>query len=418
MQMVQGNIWLLCILSLFCLFGFLQDVNGMGDGVPDIFSRDSGSCGASGFVQCAAALDLPSDFCCPRDTTCYSLDHSSSLLCCPSQANCTLIQPVVCDLQSQNATLNPKALGKTTKLNDKLSTCGKGCCPHGYDCMDGHSCKLDADSAKVINFKTTTVTRGVATMTTSMATSTSTTSPADVSPTSPVPIPGLNQNTADCPQFPGAAIAVGFFPGLAVGVIISIGWFFWSKRHAKRSSAMSSPRSASPGTDHMRQRSDGERMMSISDPIPTAAQDFMRTDFLRHQPDSQESDKNNNHPQSRVARTGARVRSLFATPKPTSRDPPPMPVAPPSQVYSRDEPSREGLHNHDPTNPGSQRQQTMLHPNQALGGSSRPTTTFTDMMERVGFQNDRGSPFYPVTSSPQTQKRRHDASPLRRGQNE
>src|SRR5216117_62762 len=71
-----------------------------------LLQRDAGSCANSTFLPCRDSK-LPSDFCCPPRTTCISLAHSSSALCCPDGDDCTSIMPIPCNVQLQNVKLHP-----------------------------------------------------------------------------------------------------------------------------------------------------------------------------------------------------------------------------------------------------------------------------------------------------------------------
>ncbi|OAA68624.1 hypothetical protein SPI_00819 [Niveomyces insectorum RCEF 264] len=100
---------------------------------------------AAGFSQCKGA-NFPSNFCCSASTTCNVLAGNTTILCCPSGENCSLINPITCDLSQQNADTNPDAAIKTTALNGVLTRCGSGtCCPFGYSCDTSNLCTLNVD---------------------------------------------------------------------------------------------------------------------------------------------------------------------------------------------------------------------------------------------------------------------------------
>jgi hypothetical protein len=194
-----------------------------------------------------------------------------------------------------------------------------------------------------------------------------------------------------CPAFPGKAIAAGFFSGLFCGLGVALAALLCYKR---RRELRWSPSSSKFG--HYRQRSTDQVIMSISDPIPSDSQGSFRTDFLRHAG-------------SRKSRAGSRVRSLFGS-KPATQNVPPLPVTPPNQIYPRREPSMESIKVFSPA-----------HMADGVVGvartvrTSRPQTTFTEMMERVGFQDSRGSPYFSITETPQSLQRKHPESPLKKG---
>ena len=111
-----------------------------------VFARDDVCGGVKGLSRCAQA-GLPDNFCCGEDTNCMSLAGDTTVLCCPKGSSCDSINPIVCDLTLQDASKNPSAAIKTTVLGGKLDTCGGGCCPFGYSCVDD-SCLIDDDQSK------------------------------------------------------------------------------------------------------------------------------------------------------------------------------------------------------------------------------------------------------------------------------
>lgn len=362
--------------------------------VVGLSSRGEDSCADPRFSRCPD-LDLPSNFCCPKSSTCISADESSTLICCPEGKDCTTIQPITCDIQRQNVLLDPSSVIKTTRLSEALSACGKGCCPHGYACENG-SCKVDTTSSKTVSSTSTTPS-----MTTATSEPTPSGSPIATMSATPVPIPSLGDSSDDsgCPEFPGGAVAAGFFPGMVAGILMGMAFCYWQNRRQQKNNYPS-------GNGHFRHRSDDNMILSISDPIPTSAQDSVRTDFLRHHG----SHENQQEPRSMRERASTRVRSFFA-PKLTLTvpDASTMPVTPPQQIYPRREPSTESIKVYSPIhlNEGNARPSRNIN-----ARHSRPPTTFSDMMERVGFQNGQGSPFYPVGETP------HQPAPRRFYQNE
>lgn len=253
--------------------------------------QTASTCGNPDLSRCEDPK-LPDDFCCPTDSTCISLDSSSSALCCPRGADCSIIQPIACEVKFQDVSDRPDAAIKTTRLNDKLDTCGKGkCCPFGYTCKGDSRCELDrATSSTKSDSPSSSASR-------TLSTSSSTASPAGIDSTAP---PGA---TPLCPRFPGAAVAVGFFPGMLAGAIMALlGVIFLGRRYTQddrphsKGSSWSSTQFSGP---HKRTRSASGTIIGISEPIPT--QNGARTDFLRKAP-------------SAMLRNGAdRAKSWFST---------------------------------------------------------------------------------------------------------
>ncbi|KAI1504121.1 hypothetical protein F5X99DRAFT_372571 [Biscogniauxia marginata] len=83
---------------------------------------------------------LPDNFCCESSHTCFVLASNTTALCCPGGSNCSVIQPIICDVQFQNATAYPESEVFTTDLSKQLPACGEGtCCPFGFRCNGGHT---------------------------------------------------------------------------------------------------------------------------------------------------------------------------------------------------------------------------------------------------------------------------------------
>ncbi|KAL1957580.1 hypothetical protein VTO42DRAFT_5691 [Malbranchea cinnamomea] len=408
--------------------------------VPSIFPRAAQSCGDPTFVQCPGS-SVPGDFCCPPASTCISLDNSSTVLCCRDGFNCGRIKPISCDLRYQDPTLDPSSLVKTTKLDVPLRRCGDACCPHGYDCLNDEKCVIDEKtsnylpslvSSSLSSTPTTTSTLLASSTTTSFILTEASTetsaavSNTDLSTTIPVAFPGLTNDTETSvgggPRITGAAVAVGFFPGLVAGLIIAAAWFFWRKYRSGKSSFSCWPKFAD-----MRRRSNSSVHVSISDPIPISAQESVRTDFLRQQPLSRSTEDS----RPRRSRTISRMRSFFSSSRAVEPDTSTMPP-PPSTIHIHPVPSMESIHIHGSTSGesipvyspvergygGHYHPQPTLHPPDFPLRASRPPTTLTEMMERVGFhgfQTEQGSPYYRITDTPQPQAKQNKGSPLKPG---
>ncbi|KAI1845278.1 hypothetical protein JX265_005433 [Neoarthrinium moseri] len=114
----------------------------------ELFERD-GTCAAN-WSKCSQS-GLPDNFCCAAKNKCIPLAGDTTILCCPEGSDCNIIEPIVCNVQLQNATTNPEAVIKTTALNSQLPTCGNSCCPFGYSCEDsddGKICVQDVDQSQ------------------------------------------------------------------------------------------------------------------------------------------------------------------------------------------------------------------------------------------------------------------------------
>ncbi|BCR83945.1 uncharacterized protein ACHE_11347A [Aspergillus chevalieri] len=140
----------------------------------------------------------------------------------------------------------------------------------------------------------------------------------------------------------------------------------------------------------------------------------MRTDFLA----CQSPDTNNNHAnsgilrrasegtRSRLHRTGSRVKSFLSTRHDPTLDSD-IPVVPPLPVHVHDPhaqstprpASTESIRVYTP--PGVFQTRGFLKPDPYPGAAAwrvnaRPDTTFTEMIDHVGFRDKKGQPCYRV----------------------
>jgi hypothetical protein len=334
----------------------------------ELFGRQDLTCAFSGYTACNKA-GLPGNFCCPSSHTCEPFNSGQSAICCPPNSNCSTIAPIECDINKQNATAFPSSRLYTTDLSSTMDTCAGKCCPSGYKC-DGTNCVLSSSPAP---------TTSASPSSTSTTKSDPTTSSATTSPSpSASGTAGHSASTqapaaqAHCSQFTTAGVLVGFFSGLAVGILLTI-LLMCCFGHRSYKKEME-PYPTTPDFS-------SSVAATVSDPIyqPHDANAF-RSDFLRRESTS------------KFANRTSRVRSLFSR-TPTlksmrSREAPvdgigrsiPVPPRTPDNQRSPDstvrkEPSMESIRIYSPPN----------------GGLGRPNTTFTDMMADAGFKH--GEPY-------------------------
>lgn len=340
----------------------------------EIFARNSGSC-PSDYSSCGGSL--PSDFCCPSSSTCLRLDDDTSALCCPSGSGCETIQPITCEISQQNATSFPKATIKTTRLDDKLPKCNDACCPFGYTCQ-GKVCLLDKSTSKN---GTTTTTSSSPKDTTSFGTAVTPVSSATAAPVS-------------CPSFPAGAIAAGFFPGAVFGAVLALLITMCLRRRTqKKQQMMQDPKNGSGGGNSgilWSQRSSSGAVLGISSPIASEDASY-RTDFLLRPNDPRRYSTGGRSMRS----VRSRVRSLFSanTSNPAlDKDVPPLPTMPakpdPITPPRQRVPSSESIKVYSPPGafPPSKR---FLGPEPYPSRIARPSTTFGDLMQAVGFDNGK-----------------------------
>ncbi len=328
----------------------------------ELFERQS-SC-HSGYTQCSG---VPSGFCCPPTSTCLVLANNTTLLCCPSNEDCSIIAPVNCEIQQQNVTSHSDAILLTTNLTATLPSCGSGtCCPLGYSCT-GSACQINANQGSSPSH-TSSITGTSTPTVVSIFSSTSATPTAPAVTTSPSTV------QAECNVFPAGAILAGFFPGMVAGALLACAGFCLFGAYRRKQARLSG--------------SFGKVSASISDPIYQGS--ALRTDFIR---------KQNSVPSTPSRQpTIQRVRSLFRRSAAangtemamtSSPIPLPHPQASPRTPRLQREPSGESINIFaDPSTAG-----------EGSRGRESHQTTFTDMMRRADLPDIRqGEPFVPRQS--------------------
>lgn len=330
----------------------------------NIFERAT-TCVATGYTQCAGIqASLPPTFCCPPTSSCLPLAGNTTLLCCPNGNDCSSIQTIPCDISLQNSTQHPDNILKTTALTIPLPQCNGACCPFGFSC-DGTNCARNQNQASVPSASTSTSTTIVPTTS-----------------AKPGATPTASCTVSHCDKFPVGAVLVGFFPGLLLGILLTIASVCLLGARRRSSD----------------RRRSGSSFGNISEPQPSSD---IRTDFLRKPPQTPSSTAD-----SRM--TGVqRVRSLFHKPKSpntpnsglpaTPRPAPPIPlmtqnsqasqVRPVTPVLQR-EPSYEDINIFADGDTASMLRERANHGNGS--SSSLPgkvddrQTTFGSMMEQSG----------------------------------
>lgn len=372
----------------------------------EILAR-SDSCPSS-YDSCGGSV--PSDFCCPSSSTCLVLDNDTTVLCCPSGSSCDYISPITCDIQEQNATSYPKASVKTTLLDESLPTCGEECCPFGYTCENDSLCHMTNSTTT-----STTTTSSTATSTTSTSTASSTTdlsaygatftpvsSSVSASSLNADSTSSANSTVTSCPSFPSKAVLAGFFPGALFGAIAAL-LISTCVRHRAEKKHLAEINQDTKSTAHnWSSRSSSGAVLGISSPIASEDASY-RTDFLLRNPNDKRSSISSRSMRSMINRSGSRVRSLFSTgvpgqdkdvpPLPTASELPvqPDPVTPPRQR----EPSTESIKVYSPPAVFMQSRR-FLGPEPYPSRIARPSTTFTDLVQAVGFNEPKGNQSFKV----------------------
>ena len=334
------------------------------------------TCSLAGFTPCNQD-GLPDNFCCPTTSTCIPFNNKKSAICCPTGQTCSVITAISCDITQQNATLHPESQLFSTELSGTLESCnGNMCCPHGYSCQNGQ-CAVATSSTTTSTSSTTATSSSSSSSSTSSqkTTSSSSSASATTSQTStsatPTLIPSDHATAngsvpqAHCPQFTPAGTLVGFFSGLAFGILLTVAFLccFGHRRHKEPSSP------TSPEFSNVR--------ASISDPIyKSEGMGAVRADFLRKESKSRKSLRSMFSRSSTMIRRSAPVdgigRSILNAPQTPVNQRSPSP-------RMKHEPSMESIKIYSP--PG--------------GGLGRPGTQLADMLNEVGWD-----PTKPYLGSP------------------
>lgn len=146
----------------------------------ELVTRDNTECPSSNYISCGS--EVPSTFCCPKDSNCMVLASNTTAVCCP-KGSCNLIEPIVCDLGYQNVSAFPKAPIHTTALDASLLRCGTQCCPFGYRCDSKNQCVLDEDQADYKSLVSVPLSTPTSSSATVLETSTSPTAQTSTTPT-------------------------------------------------------------------------------------------------------------------------------------------------------------------------------------------------------------------------------------------
>lgn len=362
-----------------------------------IFARQAPVCGGkANLQQCGSGF--PTDFCCPAGTSCISLNSASfqSVICCPTGQDCAVIQPITCDISQLNATLHPdNQLHLSVTDGVALPTCSDKCCPLGYNCKSNMCFKDSSSSA----------------------------SPTSASPTPSATRPASASQTSSCAVVPvqtqsgfdGRSFAAGFFPGIVIGALGTIGLLWVIK---KRRESQSKERYSGDFGHVARQISD-----PIYDPQHAARTDFIRRGSQSAQPSPNSATGMVNQPQA-VHGLTPRIKSMwdrtpklnfgFATGLPSNPAPPPPairagnsndPYTTPRHTPRRKHKSHRSTRSHrpEPTRTGSTETidvlmpaPSFLEPPKAPGmrenhnrlTTDSSNTTFTKLMERAGFDDE------------------------------
>ncbi|KAI4207551.1 MAG: hypothetical protein LQ346_000483 [Caloplaca aetnensis] len=323
-----------------------------------LLPRQASACSGADFSPCNKP-GIPSNFCCPSGTTCTAFNNNKSVICCPSGRDCKTISPLTCDITAQNATLHPSNQLHSTDLTGSLQTCGTNtCCPKGFTCSGGQCVMQAGASSSAKPASSTAASTSKPTPASASSTSKPTSSASSTAGAASQTSAGAAAtSSAHQSKFTAVAVLAGFFPGLLLGVLLTVATILCVGRRRAR--------------QEEKDGDFGSVAATVSDPIYQDSNGF-RTDFLRRESKTKYSNRT------------SRVKSLFSR-SPTVRSPgsddygrrilPKTPENRRISPESRREPSMESIKIYSPPN----------------GGLQRPNTTFTEMMADAGLRH--GEPY-------------------------
>ncbi|KAI1329602.1 hypothetical protein F5Y16DRAFT_90362 [Xylariaceae sp. FL0255] len=198
---------------------------------PWLLERDN-TCAAN-YSKCAGT-GLPANFCCQTGQDCIVLAGNTTVLCCPSGVDCSVIEPINCNISLQDASTNPTAEVKTTELDEKLPTCGTGCCPFGYHCdTSSKNCVEDTDQSQKPGASTsTTAPASPSTSSPSTTTSQGTTSATNTPATTDAATSATPSANPTAAKVSNTASIAGGVVGALFGLFL-IGACFWFVRRRR-----------------------------------------------------------------------------------------------------------------------------------------------------------------------------------------
>lgn len=258
---------------------------------PRLIERQSQTCGGDDALQ-QCGNNLPSDFCCPRTSTCIQLETSAmAVLCCPAGQDCKFVSPINCDQTAQNATLLPGNQFHSDPTMP-LEGCGNACCPVGATCHSGICAVQSATPPNALSPTSTGPASSSSDATYSKeaeATQDTSSSALPATTTHPsrsldVSIPGDDRTSEG---FSGKTFVAGLLPGIVLGILFFalLMWCLSRRRKSRTTSAYekhfsTADQLTSLSTDPYRPPM---HTRSISEPVSDPLNGH-RTDFVRGTP--------------------------------------------------------------------------------------------------------------------------------------
>lgn len=248
-----------------------------------LFGRDDGCASvglSSDYTSCGGGL--PNNFCCNTKAgdTCVPFNDNKSVICCPKGQNCSKFYQLPCDAQGLNVSVSANANSSihSTVIEGGLTTCDTNkCCPQGFGCAaDGLCAPTNATS-------TASSTSAAAVLTQMPSATSNPSGSASASNTDSNSSDGQPTEDNQCQAFPITAVLVGFFPGMVLGVVLTIITIVCLGRKSRKARELTS---SSTSPDVYSQKYNATAAPSghgfsrkVSEPIMQGG-GAMRTDFL------------------------------------------------------------------------------------------------------------------------------------------
>lgn len=392
-----------------------------------IFGR-ADSCDAN---QVTCPTILPSNFCCAENTTCKALAGGTTAVCCPEGSDCTLIQPITCNLSEQNVTIRPNASIKTTVFNVELEKCGDStCCPFGYTCNNDKECIMDDDQTAPPSGSETSATSTAGPSATSTSdpssepssnpsstvTASTTEAPSSTAvPNKPADSEGDSKSNNSGPAT--TSIIGGVFGGCLLLLVVAIVVFLCIRRRNKGDGSKSE-KSAHPFSHRRGSSSTASFGDMISEPITQP--NSYRTDFILKSSSSSTAGSRtlvSSPLATRISPTPPRIRISIPNPF-DSPNPSPHNHSAQLSPYDEEQPRHGNVrllpirsmkassyYSRQPSTPELQREPSSESINVfADPGTVKPrrltrATTFTDLMDEADLgEVRRGRPYVPGTT--------------------
>ncbi|KAM5351738.1 hypothetical protein ACJ41O_004461 [Fusarium nematophilum] len=375
--------------------------------------------------QLSCSTDLVDNWCCAEDSSCMILAGQTTAICCPEGRSCSKIEPIICDVNAQDAEKFPNASIKTIVFNLELAKCGDDgkCCPFGFTCKGGQ-CHMDEDQSDVPKGaelpSASSTSSPSATSTDPSSAETASSAPSSSSAPGKAADAEQDEPASDNSGPATTSIIGGVVGGCLLLLVLAVIVFLYFRRQKKHQSNNASEKGSRMYGHSRRSSSEASFGNIISEPI--VQPNSYRADFILKTPSSRDSRSSVPARQpsnaSRIPAAPPRIRISIPNPFDSPNPSPNNPSIQPSPID--DEPLRHGnvrlppiramkASSHisrRPATPELQREPSSESINVFADPSTvvkpRPLTrgtTFTTLMEEADLGDvRRGRPYVPGTT--------------------